>query len=280
MKSVYIIAHQSKPQIAEIVRRVTDSLHSNGIYASAEPWLRGVMEASGDMFVNRNISECSAILALGGDGTLLRASSAAVKHDLPLLGVNVGTVGFLTVAELEQADEAFARFARDDYSIESRMLLDAELKGRHITALNDIVVSRGGYSRLIGVNAWVDEQHVGRFVGDGLIVSTPTGSTGYSLSAGGPIVCPELDCLMLTPICAHSLQHRPVITSPSSKITISLDEEHSSDALVSIDGMESYSLPKPQKLIITRSERQAKFIRFESSDFFAKIRYKLSEWSC
>lgn len=281
MKSVYIVAHQSKPNLGDILRKVSGALQANGIAASAEPWIIDALGGEDKKaFTDSGIGECEAILALGGDGTLLRANSIAVENDKPLLGINIGTVGFLTMVELEQADEAFRRLRRDEYTIDERMLLLAELQGQSWLALNDVVISRGGYSRLIGVNAWVGDEHVGRFIADGLIVSTPTGSTGYSLSAGGPIVCPELDCIMLTPICAHSLQHRPVVTSPTSRVTISLDDAHSSNALVSVDGRQACELKGASRLTVTRSPRQARFIRVEPRDFFAKIRYKLSEWSC
>lgn len=281
MRSVYMVMHHSKPNLRDVARQITDALHACGIRVSAEPWLASAMgESARLMFDEQSAETCEAIIAVGGDGTLLRANALSVKLGIPLLGINFGTVGFLAEVELERLTEACQRLRDDDFTIETRMMLAAELDGRTMLALNDVVVSRGGYTRLIGVNAWVGDEPAGRYIADGLIVSTPTGSTGYSLSAGGPIVCPEVDCVLLTPICAHSLQHRPVVTSPDRRIVIRLDDKHSPKALVSIDGQEQCALTVESQLVITRSEKRARFIRLDSPSFFAKIRYKLSEWSC
>jgi len=145
-------------------------------------------------------------------------------------------------------------------------------------ALNDVVVSRGGYARLIGMDAYVDHDLVGHFIADGLIVSTPTGSTGYSLSAGGPIICPEVECMLLTPVCAHSLQHRPVVTSASQTVSIRLTDDV--QAMVSVDGQETFLMHNNETLTVTRANRPARFIRLENRSFFSTIRVKLSEWSC
>ena len=157
-------------------------------------------------------------------------------------------------------------------------MLKIALDGRRSYALNDVVVSRGGYARLIGMDAFVDNDLVGHFIADGLIVSTPTGSTGYSLSAGGPIICPEVECMLLTPVCAHSLQHRPVITSAAQTVSIRLGD--ASQAMVSVDGQENFTLLAGQTLTVTRASRPARFIRLEPRSFFSTIRIKLSEWSC
>ena len=221
--------------------------------------------------------QCEAVLSVGGDGTLLRANALAVRCNLPLLGVNVGRVGFLTEVELDRLEEACARLANEEYTLETRMMLKASMGDRTDYALNDVVLSRGGYSRLIGVNAWVDGDRVGPFIADGLIVSTPTGSTGYSLSAGGPLVCPEVECMVLTPICAHSLQHRPVVTSATQTITVRLDGGYS--AMVSVDGRKPWGFSSGQTLTITKAEHAARFIRLGSKSFFSTIRIKLSEWT-
>jgi len=213
-----------------------------------------------------------------GDGTLLRANSLALELDLPVLGINVGRVGFLAELEMEHLHEAFDKLSKDEYAILERMMLKIRVGDKTSYALNDVVVSRGGYARLIGMNAFVDEDLVGRFLADGLIVSTPTGSTGYSLSAGGPIICPEVECMLLTPVCAHSLQHRPVVTSAAQTVAIELVDAE--QAMVSIDGQESFTLYSDQRLTVTRAERNARFIRLSPHSFFNTIRIKLSEWSC
>ena len=281
MKSVFLVMHQKKDNLRDIARQATSALRSQGIAVFAEPWIAEKLgdEASA-LLTGMTVAGCEAIIAIGGDGTLLRANAMSVENRIPLIGVNIGTVGFLTETELDGLNEVAKRLKNNDYTIETRMMLKAELNSQTMLALNDVVVSRGGYSRLIGVNAWVGDEQVGRYIGDGLIVSTATGSTGYSLSAGGPIVCPQVDCLLLTPICAHTLQHRPVITSPERKIVISLDDTHAPMAVVSVDGQENMELRCGDRLVVTRADCCARFIKLGPQDFFSKIRYKLSEWSC
>lgn len=279
MKSVYMLMHDQKPNIEEIAATVAEKLHKARIHTSAEPWLFERMQKTGHQpFLSSEPDQCEAILAVGGDGTLLRANTLSMQLGLPLLGINVGRVGFLTELEMDQLEKAFEKLAADDYTIQERMMLKITLDERRCYALNDVVVSRGGYARLIGMDAFVDQDLVGRFIADGLIVSTPTGSTGYSLSAGGPIICPEVECMLLTPVCAHSLQHRPVVTSAEQTVSIKLTD--AAQAMVSVDGQENFTLYAGQTLTVTRAGRPARFIKLEPRSFFSTIRIKLSEWSC
>lgn len=279
MKSVYVLMHDQKPNIEEIAATVAEKLHKAGIRVCAEPWLFERMRHAGmQVFDSCESSGCEAILSVGGDGTLLRANSLSMQLDLPLLGVNIGRVGFLAELEMDQLEKAFEKLAGDEYTIQERMMLKLSLGDQTAYALNDVVVSRGGYARLIGMDAYVDQDLVGHFIADGLIVSTPTGSTGYSLSAGGPIICPEVECMLLTPVCAHSLQHRPVVTSASQTVVIRLTE--AVQAMVSVDGQEIFTLHANQALTVTRASRPARFVRLEPRSFFSTIRIKLSEWSC
>lgn len=278
MKSVYMLMHQRKPDANRLAGRVLQALQHAHIAVAAEPWIQERLDGS----VRSSLAalppeRCEAVLSVGGDGTLLRANALAVRYNLPLLGINVGRVGFLTEVEMDRLEEACIRLANDEYSLETRMMLKASMGDHTDYALNDVVLSRGGYSRLIGVNAWVDGDRVGPFIADGLIVSTPTGSTGYSLSAGGPLVCPEVECMVLTPICAHSLQHRPVVTSAAQTITVRLDGGY--NAMISVDGRKPWSFSGGQTLTITRAEHAARFIRLEPKSFFSTIRIKLSEWT-
>lgn len=276
MKAVYMLMHQHKSNVAEIALNVLDAFHHAGINVGAEAWLKELLN---DLpFDSCTADSCEAVIAVGGDGTLLRANSLALAYDLPVFGINVGRVGFLTEIELDQLEAACQALAQDQFTVETRMMLEANIDGTQMLAVNDVVVTRGGYSRLITMNAWVHNDLIGRFTADGLIVSTPTGSTGYSLSAGGPIICPEMECMLITPVCAHSLQHRPVITSAFQPIRIALEEGYT--AQISVDGQPPLTMTDKSCLLITRSARSARFIRLESKSFFSKIRFKLSEWSC
>lgn len=279
MNAIYMLMHQNKPNVMEIAQRILDACEKAEIAVGTEPWLIAQLN---DVQCRKlspvTPEECDAILAVGGDGTILRGNALAVQVGVPLLGVNVGRVGFLTEVELEQVEQAMLYLKQDHYQIEERMMLEARMGDEVYLALNDVVVSRGGYTRLMGVDAFVNGDPLGRFLGDGLIVSSPTGSTGYSLSAGGPIAFPQLDCMLITPICAHALQLRPVVTAADQIITVKIEPDH--PALVAVDGQLPFSFTADQLLTVTRAQQRARFIRFVQHSFFNMIRVKLAEWSC
>lgn len=280
MKKIYLVMHQRKPDTASIIQQVVDAMIESGLEPIAEPWLSSVMEEPcPSLCYAKEPIGCDAILAIGGDGTFLRANKLALRHGLPLLGVNLGTVGFLSEVEWEQVPAACRCLAEDRYTIEDRMLLKASIGDQHFHALNDIVLNRGGYARLIGLKVSLEGEKLDPYIGDGLILSTPTGSTGYSLSAGGPIVHPKLECIIVTPICCHSLQHRPVVTASTQTITIELDEHYNHTAQVDVDGQQAVFLSAGEKLLITRSSQSARLIHLNPNDFFSTIRIKLAEWS-
>ena len=280
MKKIYLVMHQRKPDTVSIIQQIVDEMMKSGLQPIAEPWLSSVMgEPCPSLCYAQEPIGCDAILAIGGDGTFLRANKLALRHGLPLLGVNLGTVGFLSEVEWEQVPAACRCLAADRYTIEDRMLLKASIGDQHFHALNDIVLNRGGYARLIGLKVSLEGEKLDPYIGDGLILSTPTGSTGYSLSAGGPVVHPKLECIIVTPICCHSLQHRPVVTASTQTITIELDEHYNHTAQVDVDGQQAVFLCAGEKLLITRSSQSARLIHLNPNDFFSTIRIKLAEWS-
>ncbi len=275
MNTVYLMVNRGNANVPALTRELAAALRQAGLKVQAESWLR---ERFDGLFDPAD-SPAEAVVAAGGDGTLLRANQEAVKLGVPLLGVNAGHIGFLTESEPAHLAEAARRLREDRYEVEKRMMLQVvRADGKRSIALNDVVFSRGGYARLIALRAWVGEDLIGRYVADGLIVSTPTGSTGYSLSAGGPIICPKLDCLLLTPACAHSLQHRPAISSASDIVAIEL--EVGRRAQIDIDGQPAGTLKGGERVTVSKAAEEARFIRFDGRSFFQLIRYKLSEWSC
>lgn len=280
MKKIYLVMHQRKPDTVSIISQLTAEMAEAGLQPIAEPWLFSVMDpVCPHLQYGEDPSGCDAVLAIGGDGTFLRANALALRYDLPLLGINLGTVGFLSEVEWDQIGPACRALAAGRFTVEARMLLEAKVGEETFYALNDIVLNRGGYARLIGMNVSMADEHLDPYVGDGLIISTPTGSTGYSLSAGGPIVHPGLECIIMTPICCHSLQHRPVVTASSQIITIELDERYNNTAQVDVDGRQAVFLKAGQQLHITRAAKNARFIHIDPHDFFSTIRIKLAEWS-
>lgn len=280
MKKIYLVMHQRKPDTVSIIRQLCTEMKTAGLQPIAEPWLSSVVsDALPWLEYCPSAENCEAVLAIGGDGTFLRANSFALTYGLPLLGINLGTVGFLSEVEWEQIGAACRALAEERYTIESRMLLEARVGEKRFLALNDIVLSRGGYARLIGMNVHMEKEKLDPYIGDGLIISTPTGSTGYSLSAGGPVVHPSLECIIMTPICCHSLQHRPVVTASTQTITIELDDHFNCTAQVDVDGQQAVYLKAGEKLYITKAEQCTQLIHIDPNDFFSTIRIKLAEWS-
>lgn len=280
MKKIFLVMHQRKPDTVSIIQHITAEMRKAGLAPVAEPWLSSFMEACDPTLAYApDPSGCDAILAIGGDGTFLRANRMALEQQLPLLGINLGTVGFLSEVEWEQLPAACRCLAEDQYTIEDRMLLEARIGEERFYALNDIVLNRGGYARLIGLKVSLEDERLDPYIGDGLILSTPTGSTGYSLSAGGPIVHPRLECIIVTPICCHSLQHRPVVTSSNQTICIELDDHFNDTAQVDVDGRQAVFLSAGERLQITRAQKCARLIHLKPHDFFSTIRIKLAEWS-
>ena len=277
MKCVYLLMHQKKPNAPAIIERVRECMEAAGMTLVAEPWVGDLFDEDHPIPTAPTPEGCEAVVAVGGDGTVLRANQMAVKWGLPLLGINVGRVGFLTETEMADLPMVCDLLRRDAYTLEERHMLTVTCGAERFIALNDVAVHRGAYARLMTVNAWVNQDAIGRYIGDGIVISTPTGSTGYSLSAGGPIVCPRVGCILLTPICAHSLQHRPIVTAYSDVIRVCLEGDL--EGSVSIDGIHTLKLSEGQELVITGSESRARLIRFDTCNYFARLRTKLSEWS-
>jgi len=226
------------------------------------------------------LKDVDLILTFGGDGTFLIGARIAMEQDIPLMGINLGTMGFLTEEEPEHLTECLQAILNHEYQMEERFLLEVKISGSGeiFYALNDAVVTRGGFARLIQVECTVNDEQIGVFTADGMIAATPTGSTGYSLSAGGPIVQPGMDCIILTPVCAHSLQTCPCIVSGASEIQFRLLPERKQTAELQIDGMERGKLKAGDEVCITGSEKKIRLLRIHSFHFFTLLRNKLIEW--
>lgn len=224
------------------------------------------------------------IICFGGDGTMLRTVRLVADHEIPILGVKIGRVGFLASATPEALDDALAALEAGDFLLERRRTLEAVIvdddgnAGDVTTALNDVVVHKAGVARLIRLRVFQDEEEIGAFSSDGLIVATPTGSTAYSLSAGGPIVVPGVDALLVTPICPHTLAVRPIVVAGNARITIEvLPPWGEEEVFVSHDGQVGQALGKGHRVVITRSAFEARLVRLETEGFFALMRRKL-QW--
>ncbi len=225
-------------------------------------------------------AECAdVLLSFGGDGTLLRGVQYAFKWQAALLGINMGRVGFLTEVEPGDIEAALEAVINGRYEIEHRPVLHVSAGSQHWHALNDAVLSRGGSARLTTINAWVDGELSGRYVADGVVVATPTGSTGYSLSAGGPIISPKVDCMVITPICAHTLQHRPTVVHGGASIVLELLEEDTQTALLQVDGQACAELSSGMRAEIRMDAQAIGLIRLKPQNFYQLVRDKLTEWT-
>ena len=225
--------------------------------------------------------DLDALVTFGGDGTLLRGARLLGARETPILGVNLGRVGFLTTATRQSLDPAFDALVAGRYVIERRQALQAEIKdgdgnGRALQmAMNDIAVHKGGVARVVRVNVFIQGENVGPYSADGIIVATPTGSTAYSLSAGGPIVVPGVEAMVVTPIAAHTLAVRPLVVPSSYRIVIEPIVGWSEDLLVSFDGQTGTTLAPGESVDVRRADHRVCLIRLGGDGFFGRMRQKL-----
>ena len=219
------------------------------------------------------------VIVLGGDGTLLAAARALQKKHIPILGVNLGGLGFLTEIALDELYSMLEAILRGEYKTDERMLLDVlvwrkEKVVEEFTVLNDVVINKGALARIIELETMVDNAHLTTFRADGLIIATPTGSTGYSLSAGGPIVYPSLHSIIITPICPHNLTNRPIIVPKEASITVTLcSAEH--EVFLTLDGQVGFKMQLNDRVEIKRSEGGINLIKSPSRGYFEVLRTKL-----
>lgn len=219
------------------------------------------------------------LICFGGDGTLLHAARDAVRFDLPVLGVNMGSVGFM--AELERGElSVLKRLAQGDYYTENRMMLKVKhFRGDYLLseelALNDAVVSKGSMARVAEMEVFANDHQVTSLMGDGVIFATPTGSTAYSMSAGGSIVDPEAKCILMTPVCPHQLGSRPMILPPERTITVKLPRNSKKYLYLAVDGGKPYRITGADRVEITQAEEETKLIRLTKRSFYDILHHKL-----
>lgn len=224
--------------------------------------------------------ELDALLTLGGDGTLLRGARFLDGAGVPILGVNLGRLGFLTSCGVDEFAEALQRFARGEYVAEARMGLTAAAMhgaspiGARWLSLNDVVLHKGGFARVVRFHVMVDDEPIGPYAADGVIVSTPTGSTGYSLSAGGPVVVPTVESIVITPVSPHTLAMRPLVLPPSATVRIQADNGPE-QLLVTIDGQVGARVSGGETLVVQRAPAPVRIVRFPGTTFFTRLRHKL-----
>lgn len=224
--------------------------------------------------------QVDALLTLGGDGTLLRGARFLKGYEVPILGVNMGHLGFLTCCPAEQLETSLMRFARQDYVVESRIMIrvtvtdSARRERGSWLALNDVAIHKGGFARIVPLRVSVDDELIASYSADGVVIATPTGSTAYSLSAGGPVVVPTLGTIIVTPISPHTLAIRPVVVAETSRITVQADGTPE-ELMITVDGQTGTNFGVGDTLSVQRANESIKIVRFPGSSFFATLREKL-----
>ncbi|MBI4277923.1 MAG: NAD(+)/NADH kinase [Armatimonadetes bacterium] len=220
------------------------------------------------------------LVVLGGDGTILHAARLAAPEGRPLLGVNVGGFGFLAEASVDEVQEAVSRLLAGDYALDERMMLEAAVERRgevlaRFLALNDMVITKRGFARLLRLRTLINDEHMATYPADGLIVSSPTGSTAYSLSAGGPIVHPAVDVITVTPICPHTLNARTVVVAGDAAVTVEV-QGGGLEAMLTVDGQVGYPLQAEDRMTVRRSAHRTHLVRIRPFRFYTLLRQKLS----
>jgi len=272
-----VIGHQGYDELPEILRTLFSLATTLGIEAFLE---QGLHDVAGKGARLEDPSQLDGLVTLGGDGTLLRGARFLDGRDIPILGVNLGRLGFLTSCQSEDFEAALRNLASGDYVAQPRMALSARVidqaghARKQWRALNDFVLHKGGFARVVRLDVFVDDESIGTYAADGIVISTPTGSTAYSLSAGGPVVVPTLESIVLTPISPHTLAIRSLVIPADAEVTVEANESPT-ELLVTVDGQVGTSFVKGEKLKIRKADSPVRIVRFPGATFFERMRVKL-----
>ena len=273
MKNIVVALNPSKDKDGKILSLVMSQITTVFKHSKV------IVLNSYEMNKYRFQDKLDLLIVLGGDGTLLGvARDINGKYDVPILGVNIGNLGFLSSIEIQDFSEALKKIKNGQYIIQNRILLECTMlnqddndKGK---ALNDVVIARGTLSRMAKFEVFIDNKLYYRFKGDGLIVPTPTGSTGYSFSAGGPFIYPDVDVIILTPICPHTRGMQPIVLKSSSEILIKA-ENYNGEIYLTFDGQEAKQINDNTSIIIKKAKQIAKILLFDNYDYFNVLRQKI-----
>ena len=271
-----IIGNRDYPDLGRVLERLLGMAPALGVEMHVEENLRDFAQTRDLPLASPE--DVDALLTLGGDGTLLRGARYLAGREIPILGVNLGRLGFLSACGPDQLETAVSRLVNGDYRGETRMMLEGRPglaeDPRRWYALNDIVLHKSGKARVIWLRVEVDGEEVASYAADGIVMSTPTGSTAYNLSVGGPVVVPGHASIIIAPISAHALSIRPVVVGPEVTIVVHADDD-GSDRLVTVDGQVGAMLGRSETLMVRRATRSVILVRFPEMTFFTRMRKKL-----
>lgn len=278
MKRIGIILKKGKFETLEILKDFISWLRSRGIESYVEAEAASFLKEK-SIEKERMLSMVDLLAVFGGDGTMLSVARLVKGKNVPILGINLGGLGFITEINKDELYEAFKLILDGKYFIEERIMLDAFVYRQNIrianfTVLNDVVINKGALARIIDLETYVNRSYVTKFKSDGLIISTPTGSTAYSLSAGGPILYPTLSCVIVTPICPHTLTHRSIVLPDSFIIDVVLTSV-SEDVVLTLDGQVGFSLHRGDRIEVSKSDFKTQLLVLPQRDYFQILRTKL-----
>ncbi|MBQ1586850.1 MAG: NAD(+)/NADH kinase [Ruminococcus sp.] len=278
-----IIVNLSKEKAISCAERIVALMREHGASVAMPIECKGHFRSSSITYyfsLRQLLAHSDAAITVGGDGTIIHAAKYAAQTDTPLIGVNVGRLGFAADVETEEID-SLARLITGDYSVENRLLLDIEVikdgVSRHYLAVNDAVVAHGQLSKIIDLTLSLDGEVISKYRADGLLFSTPTGSTAYSLSAGGPILSPQMRCILMTPVCPHSLFSRSVVFEEDSQLTVTVKIPLDCSCVLTVDGEENIDIQENDSVIIRRSEQTLRLMSLKKRNFYKKLNEKLKE---
>jgi NAD+ kinase len=286
MERIGIVAKQNHPEALTVVRNLAEKLISKGIRVYVEKEIESSLHSS-QLKPRLNFVEpeelaaqTELVICLGGDGTLLRVARLVDDDEVPILGVNLGGLGFLTEITLEELDRVLEEVLRGDYRKDQREVLKASVirRGEKMTefmVLNDAVINKGAFARIIDIEVIIDRQYLTTFKADGLIISTPTGSTAYNLSAGGPIVYPSLQCIIITPICSHTLTNRPIVIPNDVEIQALLKTKQQ-EVFLTLDGQQGFPLEFEDIVTLRKARSPIFLVKSPHRNYFEVLKEKLN----
>ncbi|MCI8986732.1 MAG: NAD(+)/NADH kinase [Lachnospiraceae bacterium] len=282
MKYFYLITNEVKDPEGFYTRKITAYLAAHGGKVVCTEHAASYPKLCKPDLAKPEVPDC--ILVLGGDGTLLRAARNLLNQDIPLLGINLGTLGYLAEVEIAAIEEALDKLLADRFTREERMMLEGQVRRQDMAeqnyALNDIVISRCGSLQVLTFQIYVNGQFLNSYSADGMIVATPTGSTGYNMSAGGPIVEPGASLLLLTPICPHTLNTRSIVLAPDDEIRIEIPrgkDGQRQTVEASYDGSHKVRLQTDDSIVIRRADKTTGILKLNTESFLTVLHKKMSE---
>jgi NAD+ kinase len=281
--NIGVISNLEKDKDQQVTKQVISWLEERGEKVYFDEKISSELGLIRDNYCDEYIFKNSdVIVVLGGDGTLLNVARQASCNEVPLFGINLGHLGFLTVTEAADMFSSLEKLIKGEYTIEKRLMLEAFIENdaqltNNFIALNDIVIAKGNFSRLITYSLYINNNFVDLYSGDGVIVCSPTGSTAYSLSAGGPIVAPDVEVLLVTPICPHTLHSRSILVSHKDRVRIEVCKSENIEIILTVDGQNGVKLKPGDIVTVKKSRYYANLVKLNNRGFFDVVRAKMSE---